>query len=221
MPLPSKFVLRSRTPFSVQVFALAMAAAVAAGSVGYFGFSPVLAQEQAEPTESEVKAFIEQQVQEGFPADEVVAAALELGYRPELIARAMLSLGVEPVQLAIILVREGIPREQAAKSVIREAGQPSEDPVRKAILNDTPPEERPKVEEAVNRVIEEIKTQPQDPPPPAPQPDPQPQTDPAPAPQPEPPPAPPPAQPPIIPVNPLPVPQGGGGSASSQIASPN
>ena len=67
---------------------------------------------------SEVQAFIERQNVEGFPLDEVVSSALELGYKPVLIAAVLSGMKFDPVVVAVTLVGEGVARDVAAAAVI-------------------------------------------------------------------------------------------------------
>ena len=71
-----------------------------------------------EASYSEVQAFIERFTVEGFPLDEVVSSALELGYKPELVAAVLASQKIDPVTVAVVLVNEGVARDVAAAAVI-------------------------------------------------------------------------------------------------------
>lgn len=102
---------------------------------------------------SEVQAFIEQKVGEGFPIDEVISSGLELGYRPELLAAVLMNLSLEPATIAVALANEGVPRVEAAKAVITVAGAPVAPPVLEALLISAPPEERQALTQQVTEFV--------------------------------------------------------------------
>lgn len=107
-----------RPRFSLRGALLALACVIGLVAAA-FGF----AQNQAggttdEASYSEVQAFIERFTVEGFPLDEVVSSALELGYKPELVAAVLASQKIDPVTVAVVLVNEGVARDVAAAAVI-------------------------------------------------------------------------------------------------------
>lgn len=102
---------------------------------------------------SEVQAFIEQKVGEGFPIDEVISSGLELGYRPELLAAVLMNLSLEPATIAVALANEGVPRVEAAKAVITVAGAPVAPPVLEALLISAPPEEQQALTQQVTEFV--------------------------------------------------------------------
>lgn len=102
---------------------------------------------------SEVQAFIEQKVGEGFPIDEVISSGLELGYRPELLAAVLMNLSLEPATIAVALANEGVPRVEAAKAVITVAGAPLAPPVLEALLISAPPEEQQALTQQVTEFV--------------------------------------------------------------------
>lgn len=113
-------------------------------------FGPRLAWAQTtQASLSEVQALVTRLSLEGFPADEVVSAALELGYAPELIAAVLGDLGAEPISVVLAMVAEGVPRPAAAKSVIAAFGPSVAELVKQALLVSAQPDEVAEIEVAV------------------------------------------------------------------------
>lgn len=107
---------------------------------------------------SEVQAFIEQKVGEGFPIDEVISSGLELGYRPELLAAVLMNLTLEPATIAVALANEGVPKVEAAKALITVAGAPAAPPVLNALLLTAAPEEAAVIQQQVTEFVATVTT---------------------------------------------------------------
>lgn len=134
--------------------ALVLGVCMAAVSVG------VLSQSSADApvSISEVQAFIEQKVADGFPIDEVISSGLELGYRPELLAAVLMNLMLEPATIAVALANEGVPKVEAAKAVITVSGAPAAPSVLNALLLNAAPEEVAAITQQVTEFVATITT---------------------------------------------------------------
>lgn len=116
-------------------------------------FSVGSQEREAEMSFMDAQVFIEQQMTQGFPIEEAIASALELGIKPELISAVLYAQKTDPVRIAIALVQEGVARDVAASSVLVVSGPVVAPAVRQAVLSNATAAEISAVDTVIAQVV--------------------------------------------------------------------
>jgi len=101
---------------------------------------------------TDVQSFINEQLVRGFPVEEAVSSALEIGIKPELICAVLHAQKLDPGKIVLTLIQEGVPLKLAASSVITVFGVEAA-PVVKAALNTHDVIEMAKVVTTIEEIV--------------------------------------------------------------------